>query len=196
MKYIPSKLVKCFNEDILFALSHIFNQSFIQGKFIECFKIAKVILIHKSGSKNDINNYRPVTLLSSLSKVLEKLVYNTLYGFLSKHNIPVLFEAQFRFKKKKIYQSSGHVATILVEKITQSFICKKKALGVFLDLSKAFDTIKHKILLSKLYHCGILVLEVYLMNGLKVTWLFVSKYCTIECAETLSSICIPYGIVG
>ena len=53
---IPSKLLKCFNENVLFALSHIFNLYFKQGKFIECFKIAKVIPIHKSGTKNDINN--------------------------------------------------------------------------------------------------------------------------------------------
>ena len=73
---IPSKLLKCSNENVLFALSRIFNLSFKQRKFIECFKIANVIPIHKSGTKNDINNYRSISLLSSLSKVLEKLVYN------------------------------------------------------------------------------------------------------------------------
>ena len=71
---IPSKLLKCFNENVLFALSHIFNLSFKQGKFIECFKIAKVIPIHKSGTKNDINNYKPISLLSSLSTPLCKLI--------------------------------------------------------------------------------------------------------------------------
>ena len=92
---IPSKPLKCFNENVLFALSHIFNLSFKQGKFIECFKIVKVIPIYKSGTKNVINNYGPISLLSSLSKVLEKLVYNRVYAFFSKHNI--LFEAQFGF---------------------------------------------------------------------------------------------------
>ena len=112
------------------------------------FRFQFLIPIHKSGTKNDINNYRPISLLSSLSKVLEKLVYNRVYAFFSEHNI--LFEAQFEFRKNS---STSHAATMLVEKITQAFECKKKALVVFLHLSKAFecfDTIDHKILLSKL----------------------------------------------
>ena len=125
----------------VFALSHIFNLSFKQAKFIECLKIVKVFLIHKSGTKNDTNNYRPISLLSCLSKVLKKLVYNRVYAFFSKHII--LFEAQFGFRKKS---STSHAATMLVRKITQAFECKKKALGVFLELSKTFDTIDHKIL--------------------------------------------------
>ena len=66
-----------------------------KGNLSNVSKIAKVISIHKSGFKNDINNYRPISLLSALSKVLEKLVYNRLYVFLSKHSI--LFEAQLGF---------------------------------------------------------------------------------------------------
>ena len=183
---IPSKLLKCFNENVLFALSHIFNLSFKQGKFIECFKIAKVVPIHKSGKKNDFNNYRPISLLSSLSKVLEKLVYNRVYAFFSKHNI--LFEAQFGFRKNS---STSHAATMLVEKITQAFECKKKALGVFLDLSKAFDTIDHEILLSKLYHCGI--------RGIAHEWFksyLIDRLQYVECARTLSSSCsrVKHGV--
>ena len=119
---IPSKLLKCFNKKVVLALSYIFNLSFKQGKFIECFKIAKVIPIHKSGPKNDIINYKPISMLSSLSKVLEKLVYNRLYAFFTTHNI--LFEAQFGFRKNS---STSHTATKLVEKITPGFECKKKA---------------------------------------------------------------------
>ena len=183
---IPSKLLKCFNENVLFTLSHIFNLSFKQGKFIECFKIAKLIPIHKSGTKNEINNFRPISLLSSLSKVLEKLVYNRVYAFFSKHNI--LFEAQFGFRKNS---STSHAATMLVEKITQAFECKKKALGVSLDLSKAFDTIDHKILLSKLYHCGI--------GGIAHEWFksySVNRLQYVECAKTLSSACsrVTHGV--
>ena len=116
---ILSKLLKCFNENVLFALSHIFNLSFKQEKFIKCFKIAKIISIHKTARKmNDINNYWSTSLLSSLSEVLEKLVYNRVHAFFSKHNI--LFEAQFGFRK---HCSTSHAATMLVEKITQAFEC-------------------------------------------------------------------------
>ena len=108
---------------------------------------------------------------------MEKLVFNRVYAFFSKHNI--LFEAQFGFRKKS---STSHAATMLVEKITQAFECKKKALGVFLDLSKAFDTINHKILLSKLYHCGI--------RGIAHEWFksyLVDRLQYVECARTFCS---------
>ena len=80
---------------------------------------------------------------------------------------------------------------MLVEKITQVFECKKKALGVFLDLFKAFDTIDHKILLSKLYHCGI--------RGISHEWFksyLVNRLQNVECAKTLSSACsrVTYGV--
>ena len=87
----------------------------------------------------------PISLLSSLSTELEKLVYNRPCAFFSKHNI--LFEAKFGFRNNSFKSCA---ATMLVEKITQAFEYKKKALGVFLDLFKAFDTVDHKILLSKL----------------------------------------------
>ena len=82
-------------------------------------------------------------------------------------------------------------ATMLVEKITQAFECKKKALGVFLDLSKAFDTIDHKILLSKLYHCGI--------RGIAHEWLkhyLVNRFRYAEGAKILSSTCsrVTHGV--
>ena len=126
---------------------------------------------------NDINNYWSTSLLSSLSEVLEKLVYYRVHAFFSKHNI--LFDAQFGFRK---HSSTSHAATMLVEKITQAFECKKKAYGVFLDLSKAFDTIDHKILLSKLYHRG--------NKGIAHDWLkcyLVNRLQYVECAKTLSS---------
>ena len=80
---------------------------------------------------------------------------------------------------------------MLVEKITQAFECKKKALGVFLDLSKAFDTIDHEILLSKLYHCGI--------RGRAHEWFknyLVDRLQYVEYAKTLSSTCswVKHGV--
>ena len=80
---------------------------------------------------------------------------------------------------------------MVVENITQAFDCKKKALGVFLDNSKAFDTFDHKILLSKLYHCGI--------RGIAHEWFksyLVDRLQYVECAKTLSSTCsrVTHGV--
>ena len=84
---IPSTVLKIVNEDTLLAviaLSHIFNLSLKQGKFINAFKVTKIIPIYKTGSRSDVNNYRPISLSPVLSKVLEIIVHNRLYSFLCK----------------------------------------------------------------------------------------------------------------
>ena len=108
-----------------------------------------MIPVHKSETRSNINNYWPISLLLVVSKILDKLVYNRIYSFLTKHNF--FFESQFGFRKK---HSTGHAAYLLVDKITDAFENKKKALCVFLDLSKAFDTINFNVL-SKLNHYGV-----------------------------------------
>ena len=111
------------------------------------FKLAKAVPvpIFKKGARHDVNNHRPISLLPVFSKFLEKLVYRRLLSFLSRQNF--FHENQFGFRKN---HSTSHAATLLVENITNAFEEKKKVFGVFLDLSKAFDTIDHNILLRKL----------------------------------------------
>ena len=85
-----------------------------------------------------------------MSKILEKIVHNRLYSFLSQSNF--FYDLQFGFRKN---HSTSHAAAVMVENITKSFEDKEYTLGVFLDLSKAFDTIDHNILLAKLNHFGV-----------------------------------------
>ena len=94
---IPVKLLKLIPDLIVVPLCEIIHQSFTTGIFPDALKISKVIPIHKEGATDDLNNYRPISLLSIFDKIIEKLMHLRLYSFLQTHNI--LFEKQFGFRK-------------------------------------------------------------------------------------------------
>ena len=147
---IPSFILKHFSKNVISIVSYIFNQSLSQEKFISCFKHTKVIPLFKKGCPKDVSNYRAIGLLSCFSKIIEKLVYICLYSFLNKFNL--ISENQFRFRRG---HSTFHLTSLLTDQIATSFEKKMNNLGIFLDLSKAFYTINHKIFLNKLYHYGV-----------------------------------------
>ena len=140
---------KCFGS-LHKPLLHIFDQSLRNGIFPDELKIAKVTPLFKKGIDSDLGNYRPISVLPCFSKVLEKIMYNRLYNHLNENNI--LYNKQFGFQKK---HSTEHAILQLVDQVNNSFEKNQFTLGVFIDLSKAFDTVDHKTLISKLRNYGI-----------------------------------------
>ena len=108
-----------------------------------------MIPVHKSGSKLDVNNYRPISLLSVFSKIIEKIMHARLSMFFEEHNI--IYPSQFGFQKNK---STLHSLKLL-KKIRSCIENKKYGCGMFIDLKKAFDTVNHLILVKKLEHYGV-----------------------------------------
>ena len=113
-------------------------------------KIAKVTPIFKTDDQSLVSNYRPISVLPVFSKILERVMYNRVFTYLNDNKL--LYEKQFGFKNNT---STDHAILDLVNNISKSFEQGKFTLGIFIDLSKAFDTVDHNILLKKLNKYGI-----------------------------------------
>ena len=122
-------------------LTFIINLSLETGVVPSEWKVAKVIPLYKSGSLAEIDNYRPISILPTLSKILEKIVHKQLMTYLERHSL--LFEYQFGFRPNRSTELAVTYFTDLIRKEADN----GKATGaVFIDLSKAFDTISHSVL--------------------------------------------------
>ena len=147
---ISSEVIKYVFDALVEPIMYIFDLSIKKGVFPDKLKIARITPIFKSGKEEIISNYRPISVLSCFSKILERIMYNRLYSFLIENNI--LYDKQFGFQKE---HSTEHAILQLTNQILQSFNQDKYTIGVFIDLSKAFDTVDHNILLKKLSFYGV-----------------------------------------
>ena len=147
---IDMSLVKVVMDCVLKPFTYICNKSLSTGIFPDKMKMAKVIPIYKNGDKHMVSNYRPVSLLSQFSKILEKLFVNRLDNFIDKYEL--LSDHQYGFRSNR---STSLAVMDFVENIATAVDKKHHTVGVFIDLCKAFDTIDHSLLLQKLERYGI-----------------------------------------
>ena len=146
----PVKLLKLAKSVISIPLTEIFNQSVLTGVYPTKLKYAKVIPVYKGEDETLPENYRPISLLSIYNRLFEKLLYCRLIKFINKNDI--LYDLQYGFRNK---HSTQHAILDIVNTIHSNMDNRKTSCGIFVDLKKAFDTVNHEILLTKLEHYGI-----------------------------------------
>ena len=182
---IPIHVVKKSAHIICKMLSDYYNILMAKGIFPDDLKIGKISPIYKKDDRELMENYRPVSTLPIFGKIFEKIIYTRLYCFLTSQNI--LYKNQYGFRKS---HSTSHALNYSISLIESALNEKKHIIGIFIDLSKAFDTIDHNILLKKLSHHGIRgsthsLLKSYLSGRKQYTEVLGSK------SEILS---VKYGV--
>ena len=188
---MSNKLIKSIISSIADPLTTVINKSLKEGIFPDEMKIAKIIPLFKSGDEKLPNNYRPISILATLSKVLEKVVYSQVEQHFKDN---YLTETQFGFLKA---HSTMDAVNNFIGNLTKN-ISRKTALAVFLDLRKAFDTVDHNILIEKLKIYGLDNIALnwfksYLSNRVQMTVVrdSISGKLTIKCGVPQGSILGP-----
>ena len=147
---IPISIIKKTSSIISPILAQHFNHLMEIGKFPDELKLGKITPVYKKDDKELLENYRPISTLPIFAKIFEKIIYSRLYSFLTSKGI--LHEKQFGFRKQ---HSTSHALNYSIDKIKNCLSNGNHVLGIFIDLSKAFDTIDHAILIDKLEYYGI-----------------------------------------
>ena len=171
---LPTPILKNCADVLSFPVWYLVNLFFITGEFPNLCQIAKVIHLFKKGDPLDCSNYRPISLLSTFSKIFEKWVYKHAHSILEKNNL--IFKRQFGFRSGYF---SYHTIVNLVESIKKYIDSDTYVCNIFIGLEKAFDIVDHQILLQKLYHYGIRGLAHYWFKSYLSNWqqfVFISGY--------------------
>ena len=187
---ISLKLIKQIQPFLIPSLTLIVNQSLSTGIFPDALKIARIIPLYKKDSMSSVNNYRPISLLPCFSKIFEKVVHNQLYTYFHSNNL--LYLHQYGFRK---LHSTESATLEFTDRILNLLDNNKTPFSIFIDLSKAFDTLDHNILLSKLSFYGIRNItlkwfESYLGNRFHLV-----DFCGSQSSIKSVSIGVPQGSI-
>ena len=147
---ISNKVTKVTNDVISPYLEILFHKCIKEGVFPDSYKIAEVIPLFKGGDKEDRSCYRPISLLPTISKILERVLAKRVIKFLTKFKI--LSDDQFGFRAKF---STEYAIMDIYDKLIHNLDKGLSSCAIFLDLAKAFDSVSHEILLRKMHHYGI-----------------------------------------
>ena len=147
---ISANILKAVVNYVVKPITYLVNLSFEHGIFPDILKIAKVVPLYKKGDCHLVENYRPVSILSTVSKILEKVLCNNIVCFLSRFNI--LNKAQHGFRKNR---STNSAIFEFLNGLYENLDNNKRTIGLFMDLTKAFDLVDHSLLLDKLEAYGL-----------------------------------------
>lgn len=166
---ITAKTLKEISEYIAVPLAFIINKAIVEGECPSAFKVAIIKPIHKTGSKEEITNYRPISLVNNFAKIFEKVIKFRIVNYMEKYKL--LSNSQYGFRKG---MNTQNAISTLVGKIYHAMDNKDKSLAVFIDLTKAFDTVCHTELLATLGNMGfrnnsIKLLKSYLTGRIQYT---------------------------
>ena len=161
---ISNTLLETIKNDISQSLTIIINQMLTTGIFPDAFKLSKVIPLFKKGDSSLLVNYRPISLLPTISKVFERVIHDQMYEYFNQFNL--LAEQQYGFRKQ---HSTEYAAIKLIDHVSKEMEAGKTPTSVYIDLSKTFDTLTFEVLLYKLKYYGVTdtafdLLKSYLTN--------------------------------